>query len=52
MKYEYYKREFTLQVLNNYYVLLTRGIDGVRLGFWENDGFRKYMEKTLEIIDD
>ena len=52
MKDEYYKREFTLQVLNNYYVLLTRGIDGVRLGFWENDGFRKYMEKTLEIIDD
>lgn len=41
--------EFTLFILNQYYVLLTRGIDGVRLGFWENDAFRKYMEKTLEI---
>lgn len=25
------------------------GIDGIRLGFWENEGFRKYMEETLEI---
>lgn len=41
--------EFTLFVLNIYYVLLTRGIDGIRLGFWNNDSFRKYMEKTLEI---
>ena len=41
--------EFTLFILNQYYVLLTRGIDGIRLGFWENDAFREYMEKTLEI---
>ena len=43
--------EFTLYILNQYYVLLTRGIDGIRLGFWANDEFRRYMEKTLEIID-
>lgn len=41
--------EFTLFVLNIYYVLLTRGIDGIRLGFWNNDTFKDYMEKTLEI---
>ncbi|GAA0075989.1 hypothetical protein UT300005_03670 [Clostridium sp. CTA-5] len=41
--------EFTLFVMNIYYVLLTRGIDGIRLGFWNNDAFRKYMEETLEI---
>lgn len=41
--------EFTLFILNQYYVLLTRGIDGIRLGFWDNDAFRKYMEATLEI---
>lgn len=41
--------EFTLFVMNIYYVLLTRGIDGVRVGFWHNDAFRKYMEETLEI---
>lgn len=41
--------EFTLFVLNIYYVLLTRGIDGIRIGFWNNNGFREYMEKTLEI---
>lgn len=41
--------EFTLFILNQYYVLLTRGIDGIRVGFWENNAFRKYMEKTLEI---
>ena len=41
--------EFTLYILNQYYVLLTRGIDGIRLGFWENDAFRKYMEETLDI---
>ena len=41
--------EFTLFVLNIYYVLLTRGIDGIRLGFWHNDIFREYMERTLEI---
>ena len=36
--------------LNQYYVLLTRGIDGIRLGFWDgNDSFRKYMEDTLDI---
>lgn len=43
------KFEFTLFVMNIYYVLLTRGIDGIRLGFWRNDAFREYMEKTLEI---
>lgn len=43
------KKEFTLFVLNIYYVLLTRGIDGIRVGFWKNDDFRKYMEKTLDI---
>lgn len=41
--------EFTLLVLNQYYVLLTRGIDGIRLGFCENDAFRKYMEEALDI---
>ena len=45
------RREFTLYILNQYYVLLTRGIDGIRVGFWENDGFRQYMEKTLGIDD-
>ncbi|MBS6397550.1 MAG: DUF2075 domain-containing protein [Clostridiales bacterium] len=43
------RSEFTLFVMNIYYVLLTRGIDGIRLGFWKNDEFRKYMEETLEI---
>lgn len=43
------QKEFTLFVLNIYYVLLTRGIDGIRIGFWHNDDFREYMEKTLEI---
>ncbi len=41
--------EFTLFVMNIYYVLLTRGIDGIRVGFWKNDVFREYMKKTLEI---
>ena len=41
--------EFTLYILNQYYVLLTRGIDGIRVGFWENDAFKKYMEDVLEI---
>lgn len=41
--------EFTLFVMNIYYVLLTRGIDGIRLGFWKNDAFREYMKKTLDI---
>ena len=45
------RREFTLYSLNQYYVLLTRYIDGIRVGFWENDGFRQYMEKTLGIDD-
>lgn len=43
------KFEFTLFVMNIYYVLLTRGIDGIRLGFWHNDAFREYMEQTLDI---
>ncbi len=42
-------QEFTLFVLNIYYVLMTRGIDGIRLGFWKNDAFIEYMERTLEI---
>ena len=41
--------EFTLFVLNIYYVLLTRGIDGIRVGFWDNDDFKQYMIDTLEI---
>ncbi|CAK1240517.1 DUF2075 family (BH3996) [Fructobacillus evanidus] len=43
------QEEFTLFVLNIYYILLTRGIDGIRLGFWRNDAFMEYMERTLEI---
>ena len=49
MKDENAQFEFTLFVLNNYYVLLTRGIDGVRLGFWKNKAFMNYMIKTLNI---
>ena len=41
--------EFTLYILNQYYVLLTRGIDGIRVGFWDNDDFLKYMKNVLEI---
>lgn len=41
--------EFTLFVLNIYYVLLTRGIDGVRIGFWRNDKFKEYLKETLII---
>lgn len=41
--------EFTLFVLNIYYILMTRGIDGIRLGFWKNTTFQKYMEDTLGI---
>ena len=41
--------EFTLFVLNIYYVLLTRGIDGIRVGFWDNDDFKDYMIGTLNI---
>lgn len=47
MKIQENRDEFTLFVLNIYYVLLTRGIDGIRLGFWKNDSFRKYMEETF-----
>lgn len=43
------QREFTLFILNMYYVLLTRGIDGIRVGFWENDALKAYMKKTLDI---
>lgn len=43
------EREFTLFVLNIYYVLMTRGIDGIRLGFWKNEEFKLYMKETLEI---
>lgn len=41
--------EFTLFVLNIYYVLITRGIDGVRIGFWRNDKFKEYLKQTLII---
>lgn len=41
--------EFTLFILNQYYVLMTRGIDGIRLGFWDNEEFKAYMKETLEI---
>lgn len=43
------EKEFTLFVLNIYYILMTRGIDGIRLGFWNNDSFKEYMKKALEI---
>ena len=50
MKLQSNQFEFTLFILNQYYVLMTRGIDGIRLGFWDgDDSIRKYMEKTLEI---
>ncbi len=45
------QKEFTLLVLNIYYVLLTRGIDGIRIGFWHNNQFEGYMKKTLGITD-
>ncbi|UXS60529.1 DUF2075 domain-containing protein [Staphylococcus ureilyticus] len=41
--------EFTIFVLNIYYVLLTRGIDGIRIGFWKNERFKDYMKQTLDI---
>lgn len=41
------KEEFTLFVLNIYYVLLTRGIDGVRIGIWHNSAFKEYLENSL-----
>ena len=43
------QKEFTLFVLNIYYILLTRGIDGIRIGFWNNKEFKNYMEKTFNI---
>ena len=46
------QEEFTLFVLDIYYVLLTRGIDGIRIGFWKNPSFQKYMEETLDIKQD
>lgn len=41
------KQEFTLFVLNIYYILLTRGIDGIRVGFWHNPEFEQYFVSTL-----
>ena len=32
-----------------YYDLMTRGIDGIRLGFRKNTTFQRFMEETLEI---
>lgn len=43
------KKEFTIFVLNIYYVLMTRGIDGIRVGFWKNKEFMQYMKDTLMI---
>lgn len=43
------EQEFTLFVLNIYYILMTRGIDGIRLGFWHNEEFKQYIKKVLEI---
>jgi len=44
------RKEFTMFVLNIYYILLTRGIDGVRIGFWDNEDFKNYFKKTFDII--
>lgn len=41
------QNEFTLFVLNIYYVLLTRGIDGIRIGFWHNEPFKEYVKETF-----
>lgn len=49
LKLPQYRQEFTIFVLNIYYVLLTRGIDGIRIGFWHNDALKEYVKKTLEI---
>ena len=43
------RQEFTHFVLNIYYVLLTRGIDGVRIGFWHNNDFKNYFKDTFNI---
>ena len=45
------RKEFTLFVLNIYYVLLTRGIDGIRIGFWHNEAFKEYFKKTFGITE-
>ena len=45
-------REFTLFILNCYYILLTRGIDAIRVGFWKDNGsptLLEYMKNTLGI---
>lgn len=42
------EQEFTLFILNCYYILLTRGIDAVRVGFWKDNGnssLLEYMKK-------
>lgn len=44
------REEFTIFVLNIYYILLTRGIDGVRIGFWDNEDFKNYFKKTFDIV--
>ncbi|WZU00789.1 DUF2075 domain-containing protein [Erysipelothrix sp. D19-032] len=41
------REDFTLLVLNIYYVLLTRGIDGIRIGFWDNQKLKKYFKEVL-----
>lgn len=48
---EWCEREFTLFILNCYYILLTRGIDAVRVGFWkdENSALLDYMKKAFDI---
>lgn len=42
-------REFTIAVLNSYYILMTRGIDAVRFAFWDNDGVMEYMKKSFDL---
>lgn len=41
------ENEFTLFVLDIYYILLTRGIDDVRIGFWKNNPLIRYMKKCF-----
>lgn len=43
------KKGFTLFVLNIYYILITKGIDGVRIVFWNNELFKKHKKDTLQI---
>ena len=42
------KYENTISDQNVYYGLVSRGIDGIRIGFWKNEKFKNYMKKTLD----